>query len=109
MPRRPRNQPLSSEVRLFLDALPESARPLLESRKGTDVVEEIGLEVVRGVVLDVMSGINIRDSTEPLTRRRIALLNAAMVAQYASAPDSEASLESLAGSIAEALEKSRVA
>lgn len=108
MPPRPRKEPIGTEARLFLDALPGSARPLLESRKGADVVEEIGLDVVRGVVLDVMRGINIRDSTEPLTRRRIALLNAAMIAQYASIPDSDSSIESLAGSISATLEKSRV-
>lgn len=73
-----------------------------------DVVEEIGLDVVRGVVFDVMRGINIRDSTEPLTRRRISLLNAAMIAQYASVPSSAASIETLSNSVAEALEKSRV-
>lgn len=73
-----------------------------------DVVEEIGLDVVRGVVFDVMRGINIRDSTEPLTRRRISLLNAAMIAQYASLPSSAASVEALTHSVAEAIEKSRV-
>jgi len=108
MRRRSRNQPLESEVRLFLDALPETARPLLESRSGADVVEEIGLEVVRGVVLDVMRGVNIRDSTEPLTRRRIALLNAAMIAQYASVPGTATSVASLAESVAAALEGSRL-
>lgn len=104
MPPSPRDQPINSEVELFLQALPKSARPLLESRKGVDVVEEIGLDVVRGVVFDVMRGINIRDSTEPLTRRRISLLNAAMIAQYSSLSSSESSIESLTNSISEALE-----
>lgn len=91
-----------------MDALPESARPLLESRKGVDVVEEIGLDVVQGVIFDVMRGINIRDSTEPLTRRRISLLNAAMIAQYASLPSSVTSVEALTNAVAETLEKSRL-
>jgi len=108
VPRRTRNQPLASEVRLFLEALPDSVRPLLDTRSGIEVAEEIGLDVVRGIILDVMSGINIRDSTEPLTRRRIALLNAAMISQYTSLPDSGVSIESLANSVATALERSRI-
>jgi len=42
-------------------------------------VRQIGLDVVRGVVMDVFSGRNLRDSTEQLTRRRIAALNLATV------------------------------
>ena len=122
MPRDSQNQDLAPEISSFLEALPESARPLLESRealpesarpllesrKGVDVVEEIGLDVVRGVVFDVMRGINIRDSTEPLTRRRISLLNAAMITQYTSLPGSATSVEALTNSIAETLERSRI-
>lgn len=66
------------------------------------------MDIVRGVILDVMRGVNIRDSTEPLTRKRIALLNAAMIAQYTSTLGSETSIEALTTSIAEALEGSRV-
>jgi hypothetical protein len=37
---------------------------------------------VRKVVLDVLSGRNLRDSTEPLTRRRLATLNLATVNMF---------------------------
>jgi len=46
---------------------------------GSGFVRQIGMDVVRGVVLDVLMGRNLRDSTEILTRRRIAALNLAMV------------------------------
>jgi len=46
---------------------------------GNNWVQQIGLEVIRGVVLDVLVGRNLRDSTEALTRHRIASLNLAMV------------------------------
>ena len=56
----------------------EDARKLLVG-KGSEFVEQIGLDVVRGVVLDVLTGRNLRDLTEALTRRRIATLNLATV------------------------------
>ena len=49
----------------------------LLSASGSQLVEQIGLDVVRGVVLDILTGKNLRDSTESLTRRRIATLNLA--------------------------------
>ncbi len=51
----------------------------LITASGAAFVREIGIDVVRGVVLDILSGRNIRDSTETLTRRRLATLNLAMV------------------------------
>ncbi|HMM97931.1 MAG TPA: CfrBI family restriction endonuclease [Anaerolineales bacterium] len=51
----------------------------LLSASGSQFVEQIGLDVVRGVVLDILTGKNLRDSTESLTRRRIAILNLATV------------------------------
>lgn len=49
----------------------------LLSASGSELVQQIGLDVVRGVVLDILLGKNLRDSTEILTRRRIAALNLA--------------------------------
>jgi len=56
--------------------LPSSTRYLLSS-SGTDLVEKIGIDVVREVVYNVLCGKNLRDSTEMITRRRIGMLNAA--------------------------------
>lgn len=63
-----------------LNALTELISPAdlnLLSASGSQLVEQIGLDVVRGVVLDILTGKNLRDSTEALTRRRIATLNLA--------------------------------
>jgi hypothetical protein len=51
----------------------------LLSASGSQLVEQIGLDVVRGVVFDILRGKNLRDSTEVLTRRRIATLNLALL------------------------------
>jgi len=63
-----------------LNSLTELISPTdldLLSASGSQLVEQIGLDVVRGVVLDILSGKNLRSSTESLTRRRIATLNLA--------------------------------
>jgi hypothetical protein len=49
----------------------------LLTASGKNLIKRIGIDVIRGVVLDVMTGRNIRNSTEILTRRRIAALNLA--------------------------------
>lgn len=103
---RRREQELSPQVQLFLDSLPQSARRVLTT-SGADLIEGIGLDVVRGVVRDVMLGVNIRDSTEPLTRQRIALLNAAMVSQYISIPDPDRSIDAFVAEVARAIETTR--
>jgi len=52
----------------------------LLSTSGSKLIQKIGLDAVKAVVLDVLTGKNLRDSTEMLTRRRLASLNAATVA-----------------------------
>lgn len=65
------------------ELLSPSAVELL-SASGSELVRQIGLDVVRGVVLDVLRGRNLRDSTEVLTRRRIAALNLATLTLFLS-------------------------
>ncbi len=61
---------------------PESSRLLL-SGGGKEFIERIGVEAAHRVVLGVMMGENVRQQTEPLTRRRIAQVSGAMVALFA--------------------------
>lgn len=71
-----KTDPLNSRSlsRLFSPAALE-----LLSASGEKLVQQIGLDVVRDVVYEVLSGRNLRDSTEFLTRRRVATLNLAIV------------------------------
>ncbi len=62
-----------------LSELMSPAALKLLTASGSEFVQQIGIDVVRGVVLDVLTGRNLRDSTEVLTRRRIAALNLATV------------------------------
>ncbi len=63
---------------------PDSLR--LMSACGKDLVRDIGYDVIRGVVLDVLGGKNLRDSTEVLTRRRIVALNLATTNIFIKGP-----------------------
>ncbi|MCO5190030.1 MAG: CfrBI family restriction endonuclease [Anaerolineae bacterium] len=63
----------------LFELLDDHATSLLEA-SSTELIERIGLETVRTIVLDVLQGRNLRDSTEVLTRRRLATLNLATVA-----------------------------
>jgi hypothetical protein len=74
----PKTTPKPRDVTTLSTLMSPAALKLL-SASGSDLVREIGLAVVRGVVLDVLTGKNLRDSTEVLTRRRIAALNLATV------------------------------
>jgi len=60
---------------------PSGARDLLVVR-GRDLLDTLGLPALRTVVSQVLCGVNIRSATESLTRRRIALLNAAILTTY---------------------------
>lgn len=68
----------NQSVASFVSLLDEESKALLTT-SGSELIKKIGIDTSRTVVLDVLSGRNLRDSTEMLTRRRLALLNAATV------------------------------
>ncbi|MFZ0548861.1 MAG: CfrBI family restriction endonuclease, partial [Candidatus Promineifilaceae bacterium] len=68
----------NSAVVSFISLLDDESKALLTS-SGAELIKEIGIDTARSVVLDVLSGQNLRDSTEMITRRRLSLLNAATV------------------------------
>ncbi len=88
------------EIRSSLTSLFGDEALSLLNAGGMELVKKVGLDTVRSVVLDVMSGRNLRDSTEMLTRQRLASLNAAMVSMFlrgsADQPDFAAQLPSIA-------------
>jgi hypothetical protein len=61
---------------------PEGLRVLLTGG-GREFIEQVGIEAARDAVLHVLMGGNLRDRTEPLTRRRIAMISGGLVALFA--------------------------
>lgn len=66
----------SPDSSLLIDLLSDETRAAL-TVSGKNIITNLGIDIIRGVVLDVLTGRNIRNSTEILTRRRIAALNLA--------------------------------
>jgi hypothetical protein len=60
------------------DLFPEGGRILLTGG-GKEFVEQIGVEAIRNSILSVMLGENIRTQTEPLSRRKIAIVSGAII------------------------------
>ncbi|MET0622488.1 MAG: CfrBI family restriction endonuclease [Pyrinomonadaceae bacterium] len=63
------------------DLFPEGGRILLTGG-GREFVERIGVEAIRNSILSVMMGDNIRTQTEPLSRRKIAIVSGALIALF---------------------------
>jgi hypothetical protein len=72
------NSPSEKKEQSLAELMPPEALPLLTASGGA-FVKQIGLDVIREVVFDVLVGKNLRDSTEVLTRRRTTALNLALV------------------------------
>ena len=70
----------NSEINLA-HLMPAKARALMAG-KGDEVIKQVGLDVIRGTVYDVLCGKNLRDSTETITRKRLATINAATLAMF---------------------------
>ena len=64
-----------------VNLMPRKARALI-SGKGTEVVRQVGLDVIRDIVYDVLCGKNLRDSTEVITRKKLATINAATLVMF---------------------------
>jgi hypothetical protein len=60
---------------------PLASRVLLTGT-GKQLVERLGEETVREIILGVMMGENIRSHTEPLTRQRLAQISGALVTMF---------------------------
>lgn len=66
---------------------PDDARNLIHIRS-KDLLESLGISVLREITADVLCGINVRSATEMLTKRRINLLNGAILSTYVSLHES---------------------
>jgi CfrBI-like restriction endonuclease len=72
----------------YFDLFPDDAKDLLEVR-GSELVDKLGETVVRDIVADILTGVNVRNATEALTRRRIAKLNTALLVLFERAREED--------------------
>jgi len=85
------NSPTESYEKGPLGNLITPASFKLLTGSGAELIEQIGLDVVRETIFDILTGKNVRDSTETLTRSRITALNLATATLFlkgaSSTPD----------------------
>ena len=60
----------------------------LASYKGREVLDKLGHDTVRHLVAGILCGRNVRSLTETMTRKRLALSNAALLVTYMKAAES---------------------
>lgn len=63
------------------ELFPEGGRILLTGG-GKEFVERIGVEAIRNSIRSVMLGDNIRTQTEPISRRKIAIVSGALISLF---------------------------
>lgn len=54
----------------------------LSKYSGVEIIDRLGISVIKGVVTSILSGGNVRSLTESLTRRRLNLSNASMLVAF---------------------------
>ncbi len=92
----------------LLDLFPKDALKLLKAN-GKDLILQVGMRTIKSIVYDVLVGRNLRGSTEWLTRKRVASLNAATLVMLLRGMRQDAKfLENLPSIAAERLSRKRV-
>lgn len=101
MPEETSKQEHDQENRLS-ELLGPQALELLDGT-GLNLIQQVGIDVIRQIILEILSGRNLRDSTEMLTRSRIAALNIALTGLFvkgaAQSPNFVRALPTLAADI----------
>jgi len=64
-----------------LDLMPQAGKDLI-SYSGQQVIEKIGPDIIRDLVVSTLCGQNIRNLTEDLTKRRVAIINGALLTLF---------------------------
>src|SRR2546428_13396486 len=81
MPKRTKKPSEGDEGELLSTFMKPASLQLLTG-SGAGLIQQIGLDVIREIILDILTGKNLRDSTEALTRSRIGALNLAMTGLF---------------------------
>lgn len=79
----------------------------LLTSNGVQLAQRVGIEAIRDVVLDILTGKNLRDSTELITRRRISFLNLSLFEMFINHSD-QSNIYKLIDRAGEVLQKERI-
>jgi hypothetical protein len=63
------------------DLMPQKSKELI-SFSGREVISKVGADIIRNVIGSILCGENVRDLTEDLTKRRVAIINGALLTLF---------------------------
>lgn len=66
---------------ILTDLMPKAGKDLL-AYSGKDVLEKVGVDIIRNIIVSILCGENVRDLTEDLTKRRLHILNGALLTLF---------------------------
>ena len=72
---------MKKQQKRLTSLIPKAGKQLV-AYTGKEAVAKIGADIVKDVVASILCGENVRDLTEKLTKRRITLINGAILAFF---------------------------
>lgn len=69
------------DTKKITDLFPKAGKDLI-SYTGLEVIEKVGADIIKDIITATLCGENIRDLTEDLTKRRIAIINGALLTLF---------------------------
>lgn len=83
------------------DLMPRDGKELI-AYTGREVINKVGADIIKNIIVSILCGENVRDLTEDLTKRRLAIINGALLTLFvrgcSSIEDFVSKLPELAGS-----------
>jgi len=61
--------------------MPKAGKDLV-AYSGKEVIHKVGADVIKRIVVSILCGENVRDLTEDLTKRRVSIINGALLALF---------------------------
>jgi len=63
------------------DLMPQTGKNLI-AYSGKEVIEKVGEDIIKNIITSILCGENVRDLTEDLTKRRVAIINGALLTLF---------------------------
>ncbi len=63
------------------DLMPQAGKDLI-AYTGREVITKVGADLIKNIIISILCGENVRDLTEDLTKRRVAIINGALLTLF---------------------------
>lgn len=65
----------------LLDLMPKTGKELI-AYSGKEVISKVGADIIKNIIAAILCGENVRNLTEDLTKRRVAIINGALLTLF---------------------------